>query len=221
MEVSSRISAIKMRMQEIQSKFGTSPIQNLSMANPVVTPAGLQVGGMDPSGVTFEKLLSDKMKIAQEEAKSVSEISVAQAAEGSGKAGSLAAGSNDFNEIIRDASQKYGVDEKFIKSIIQQESGFNPKATSWCGAMGMMQLMPETAKDLGVKNAYDPRDNIMGGVKYIKEQLDRFGGDKRKALAAYNAGPGAVMKFGGIPPYKETENYVRNIMATYESMGGT
>jgi soluble lytic murein transglycosylase-like protein len=112
------------------------------------------------------------------------------------------------------------VDPRFVKAIIQQESGFNPNATSPCGAMGMMQLMPDTARGLGVRNGYDAKENIMGGVKYIKQQLDAFGGDKEKALAAYNAGPGAVQKFGGVPPYAETQNYVKNIMSMYNGMGG-
>lgn len=124
----------------------------------------------------------------------------------------------DIDEIIDTYSDKYGIDSDFIKAIIRQESGFKKNAQSKKGAMGLMQLMPETAKSLGVINAYDPVQNIEGGTKYLKGLMDRFDGDKRLALAAYNAGPNAVKRYGGIPPYKETQNYVKNIMSVYEKL---
>lgn len=120
-----------------------------------------------------------------------------------------------IDEIIETFSNKYSVDSDFIKAIIKQESGFNPKATSKKGAMGLMQLMPKTAKSLGVNDAYNPFENIEGGVKHIKGLLNRYNNNEELALAAYNAGAGAVKKYGGIPPYKETQNYVKSIMATY------
>ena len=123
-------------------------------------------------------------------------------------------------DIISKVSQKYGVDEKLVQAVIRQESGFNPKARSHCGAMGLMQLMPSTAQGLGVTNAYDAEQNIMGGTKYLKGLMDRFDNNKSLALAAYNAGPNAVKKYGGIPPYAETQNYVKKVLSNYDNMKG-
>lgn len=120
-------------------------------------------------------------------------------------------------DMVSKVSQKYGVDEKLVQAVIKQESGFNPKATSHCGAMGLMQLMPATAKGLGVKDAYNPMQNLEGGVKHLKGLLARYNGNLVLALAAYNAGGGNVDKYGGVPPFKETQNYVRNILANYLS----
>ena len=127
---------------------------------------------------------------------------------------------SEIDDLIAKYSDKNGLDEDFVKAVINQESGFNPNATSKCGAMGLMQLMPSTAEGLGVKNAYDAEQNIKGGTKYLKGLMDRFGNDKSLALAAYNAGPNAVKKYGGIPPYAETQNYVKSILNKYDKMKG-
>lgn len=121
-----------------------------------------------------------------------------------------------FTDIIKAASEKYGVGEDVIQAVIQQESSFNAQAVSSCGAQGLMQLMPATARSLGVADPFDAEQNIMAGTKYLKEKLDEFGGNLGLALAAYNAGSGAVRKYAGIPPYKETQNYVNKIMKSID-----
>lgn len=121
----------------------------------------------------------------------------------------------DIDSLINKYSQKNNLDSDFVKAVIKQESGFQPTAKSHCGAMGLMQLMPGTADSLGVKDAFDPEQNIAGGTKYLSNLLNQYNGNKELALAAYNAGSGAVKKYGGVPPYSETQNYVKNILSTY------
>lgn len=116
--------------------------------------------------------------------------------------------------LIREAARKYGVDPGLVSAVAEVESGFSRDAVSPAGAVGVMQLMPETAASLGV-NPYDPAQNIDGGTRYLKEMLDAFGGDVRKAVAAYNAGPEAVRGYGGVPPYGETQRYVSSVLDLY------
>lgn len=118
---------------------------------------------------------------------------------------------------INAAATKYGIDPALLAGLVKQESGFNPNATSGAGAKGLTQLMPATARSLGVTDPTDPAQALDGGAKYLKQQLDRFHGDERLALAAYNAGPGAVQRFGGVPPYAETKAYVEKVLANRDA----
>ena len=121
-----------------------------------------------------------------------------------------------LEDIYTEASQTYGVSIDLLKAMTKQESNFNPNATSRSGAQGLMQLMPATATSLGVTNAYDPYQNIMGGAQYIRKMLDKYDGNVSLALAAYNAGSNNVDKYGGIPPFAETQNYVAKITSYLE-----
>lgn len=121
----------------------------------------------------------------------------------------IQSGSESMDAIFEEAAAKYNISVDLIKAVAKAESNFNPNAVSKSGAIGVMQLMPATARSLGVTDPYDARQNIMGGAKYLKENLDRFNGNVNFALAAYNAGPNSVQKYGGVPPYSETQNYVK------------
>ncbi len=122
----------------------------------------------------------------------------------------------EFHHWVQAAAQKYGLPPHLIYGVIAQESAGDPQAVSKVGAKGLMQLMDATAADLGVQNSFDPYQNIMAGARYLREQLDRFDGDWKNALAAYNAGPGNVEKYHGIPPFTETRNYVTQVLSFAE-----
>jgi soluble lytic murein transglycosylase-like protein len=123
----------------------------------------------------------------------------------------------EYEQIIRTSADKYGVSASLIKAVIHAESGYDPNAVSPKGASGLMQLMPGTARSLKVSNSFDPKDNVEGGVKYLRFLLDTFRGDVSLALAAYNAGLNKVAKFGGIPPYTETRTYVNRVLSYMQS----
>lgn len=175
------------------------------------------------------KLLQQKKALLQEESAElknqiainstlVGQVYYAGSGSATGSGGGTYTGK--YASYINAAAKKYGVDPFLIAAVIQQESRFNPSAHSPAGAMGLMQLMPSTARSLGVSNAYNAYQNIMGGTKYLKQLLDQFH-SVSLALAAYNAGPGAVRKYGGIPPYSETQKYVKAVTGYYSSFRGS
>lgn len=127
-------------------------------------------------------------------------------------------GNEKFQDIIQEASQTHGVPVALINAVIKQESSFNPNAKSHCGAQGLMQLMPATGKEYGCENPYDPRENVMAGTKFLSHLLDKYKGNVTLSLAAYNAGPGNVAKYGNtVPPFKETQDYVVKVGNNYRT----
>ncbi|HRJ42408.1 MAG: lytic transglycosylase domain-containing protein [Caldilineaceae bacterium] len=141
------------------------------------------------------------------------ELQVDQARQRAGQVNGLPP--STFDSLIDEAARRHGVDADLVKSVIKVESNFDPSAVSHAGAKGLMQLMDGTAAELGVRDSFDVAQNIDGGVAYLAQQLRRFQGDERLALAAYNAGPGAVQRHGGIPPFAETQAYVQRVLSYY------
>ncbi|WP_304654947.1 lytic transglycosylase domain-containing protein [Sporolactobacillus sp. STSJ-5] len=185
----------------------TSGSNGLSSLNTnLLSPAAMT---SDPSLATDSSTASDQL-LWQQFSSSVSPLSMKNPSSTTG-------GTSDYNEIIQAMSKKYSVDANLIRSVIDAESGGNPNAASAAGAQGLMQLMPGTATGLGVTNAFDPVQNIEGGTKYLRKLLDRFNGNYSLALAAYNAGSGNVEKYGGIPPFAETQAYVKKIMSKIQT----
>jgi soluble lytic murein transglycosylase len=123
-----------------------------------------------------------------------------------------------YDHYIKEASRRFGLDFPLVKAVIKAESNFEPLAISRAGAIGLMQIMPKNFKNLQIKDPYDPWQNIKGGTRYLKQMIERFGGELPLALAAYNAGPHVVERYNSIPPYKETKEYVKRVMRHYRSL---
>lgn len=152
--------------------------------------------------------------VAEARKKAETEAAKEQAATAGGVISAHENTGGTLQSYMDEAAAKYNVDNKLLSAVAEVESGLNPDAISGAGAIGVMQLMPDTAASLGV-NPYDTKQNIEGGAKYLRQMLDVFGGDVSKALAAYNAGPNAVKSYGGVPPYAETQNYVNRVLDIY------
>ncbi|WP_022795158.1 lytic transglycosylase domain-containing protein [Marinococcus halotolerans] len=187
-----------------QSSSGFSPLSSSLFLNPASANSYFSHLGDEASSTSAEP--------AAKEVKE--ETSAASASPSSPKQSS---GSGVVQTIER-LSEKYGVDSKLVRALVKQESGFNPDAKSHAGAMGLMQLMPGTASMLKVKDPMDPEQNLDGGIRYLRDMLNKYNGNKTLALAAYNAGPGNVDKYDGIPPFKETQKYVPNVLANYQDL---
>jgi soluble lytic murein transglycosylase-like protein len=132
----------------------------------------------------------------------------------------VAPAADDLLPLIERQAMSRGLDPRLVRAVVQVESGYNPAAVSNKGAMGLMQLMPATALDLDVTSPFEPEENLRGGTEYLSDLIDRFGGDPTLALAAYNAGPGAVARYGGVPPYPETVSYVENVLSLWRGEAG-
>lgn len=209
------VEAVQSRMAEIQALMQSAVGAPTPVAPPVAPAASsASTGGKTPDG-GFASTLAD----AQATTRATTPASTSSAS-GSVKfpapAGVPTGGSDpgQYGPMIQAAAQRHGIDPQVFENLVRQESGFNPNAGSSAGAQGLTQLMPATAKGLGVTDTHDPAQALEGGAKYLRQQLDTFGGDYTKALAAYNAGPGAVQRYGGVPPYAETQHYVKTILGS-------
>lgn len=197
-ELKSRVERFRPAATGMASQFDN--LLALQSGTPGAMPGGLPAG-LDPNGFApFDPMTSGA---------SLSGVI--------GQPGSQVVANSKFTNEIAAAAAQHGVDVGLLTALVEQESRFNPQAVSPVGAQGLTQLMPATARSLGVTNPMDPVQNLNGGAKYLAQMMREFDGNPRLALAAYNAGPGAVRRHGGIPPYRETQNYVSRIMSRWQN----
>ena len=194
----SAIRQIQARIAEIEGQFALSK---------------QQLPGMDFAAKLQQEINKDAVSAAHK-AKPAQRVQGTAAAEKTVAAEPVNYANPQLTHMIHEAAAKYAVDPKLVSAVAEVESGGNQNAVSSAGAIGVMQLMPDTAAELGV-NPYDMKSNVEGGAKYLREMLDTFDGDVKKAVAAYNAGPNAVKAYGGVPPYAQTQNYVTNVLDIY------
>ncbi len=206
MDIASEIAAIQSRIAQI---MGTPPTQALPASGPA-GPDGLPRYGPGEASPAAAGQFASMVAAALERAREQGYLSGPSESRGPNPVAPAA-----IEQLVDQNAATWQVDPALIKAVIANESAFDANATSRAGAMGLMQLMPGTASELGVGNAYDPAQNVAGGTRYLKGLLQRFNGDLRLAIAAYNAGPEAVEKYGGIPPYAETQSYVTSVLGSY------
>ena len=193
------VREVQARISELQARFGLpGNVPGMDFAKTLRQEIKKQTA--------IKEAAATKPSVPVEKAKAADKVYSANA--------SLPLADESLSSLITNAAKKYQVDPKLVSAVAEVESGGRQEATSAAGAVGVMQLMPDTAASLGV-NPYDKRENVEGGAKDLKEMLDLFGGDVKKAVAAYNAGPAAVKNYGGVPPYKETQNYVNKVLDIY------
>lgn len=214
MDINSDIAAVNRRIAEITSAVAPAPPASML---PAAAAADIGTDGLpvlDPSrlgATSFGSLVA--AALASQGSRPAIDADGIELAQAPNAPAPVAP--EEIDRLVSANAATWNVDPSLIKAIIANESGFNANATSNVGAQGLMQLMPGTATGLGVTDAYDPVQNVWGGTRYIKGLLDRFGGNVQLAVAAYNAGPGAVEKYNGVPPYAETQNYVQNVLASF------
>lgn len=216
MNISSDLAAVARRIAEIDGMTNAAAAPAPAPAPGATGPGGLPI--IDPSklGATPFAALVQAALAGQQESLQTDADGIPFAQAGSAPSAPAPVPPEEIARLVNANAETWNVDPALIKAIIANESGFNANATSSAGAQGLMQLMPGTAQGLGVSDAYDPAQNVWGGTRYIRGLLDRFGGNVQLAVAAYNAGPGAVDRYGGIPPYAETRNYVQNVLSSFE-----
>jgi len=187
------IQSIEQRVQQLESRIQQLTGDNKPSSDFQKTLSSMGQSGMSSSAATESGLQGQSLQVS----------------------GDIKTRFLTLQPIINALSEKHGLDNKLVNAVVRQESGFRPDAVSSAGAQGLMQLMPATAKALGVTNTFNPVENLDGGMRYLKGLIAQFHGNIPLALAAYNAGPNAVKKYGDVPPYKETQQYVRSILGNY------
>ena len=204
--------AIAQRVQQLQGLIEQTRQVGAGVASVGATSGTSSTGS--PSATASQVPAGDFAAALQ--AATMADSSSPTAAQDQSAAGASADG-GEYDSVIEQASERYGIDPAVLHGLIQQESGFDPSAQSSAGASGLTQLMPGTASSMGVANPLNPTESIEGGARYLSRLMSQFGGNTEDALAAYNAGPGAVQQYGGIPPYAETQSYVSKVLGYAEA----
>jgi soluble lytic murein transglycosylase-like protein len=207
--------ALAQRVRQLQALIEQA--RQVSVSGVATAATGASAAVATPASYSAQAPTGDFASALQAATAADSGASAGQGAGELMSATSTGEGTSAYEPLIEAAAQRYGVDPAVLHGLIEQESGFDPSAQSSAGASGLTQLMPGTAASLGVANPLDPAESIEGGARYLAELTSQFGGDTTDALAAYNAGPGAVQQYGGVPPYAETQSYVSKVLGYAET----